>query len=80
MTSNFFFTSLSLLLFLDPGSEIRDPGSWMGKIMIRDNYPESATLLTTYPVEKENRKVSQHSLPRVLEESLRDMFREAHVS
>ncbi len=26
-----FFSSLSLLLFLDPGSEIRDPGSGMDK-------------------------------------------------
>jgi hypothetical protein len=32
MTTNFFH--LSLLLFLDPGSEIRDPG-WV-KIRIRD--------------------------------------------
>ncbi len=30
MTTNFFHPSLSLL-FLDPGSEIRDPGSVMGK-------------------------------------------------
>jgi hypothetical protein len=30
MTTNFFHLSL-LLLFLDPGSEIRDPGSVMGK-------------------------------------------------
>ncbi len=30
MTTNFFHLSL-LLLFLDPGSEIRDPGSGMGK-------------------------------------------------
>ncbi len=29
MTTNFFHPSL-LLLFLDPGSEIRDPGSEMG--------------------------------------------------
>jgi hypothetical protein len=32
-----------LLLFLDPGSEIRDPG-WV-KIRIRDKHPGSATLL-----------------------------------
>jgi hypothetical protein len=30
------------LLFLDPGSEIRDPG-WV-KIRIRDKHPGSATL------------------------------------
>jgi hypothetical protein len=30
MTTNFFHPSL-LLLFLDPGSEIRDSGSGMGK-------------------------------------------------
>jgi hypothetical protein len=30
------------LLFLDPGSEIRDPG-WL-KIRIRDKHPGSATL------------------------------------
>jgi hypothetical protein len=30
MTTNFFHPSL-LLLFLDPGSEIRDPGSGVGK-------------------------------------------------
>jgi hypothetical protein len=34
-----------LLLFLDPGSEIRDPG-WV-KIRIRDKHPGSATLLAT---------------------------------
>jgi hypothetical protein len=33
-----------LLLFLDPGSEIRDPG-WV-KIRIRDKHPGSATLLS----------------------------------
>jgi hypothetical protein len=32
-----------LLLFLDPGSEIRDPG-WV-KIRIRDKHPGSATLV-----------------------------------
>jgi hypothetical protein len=31
------------LLFLDPGSEIRDPG-WL-KIRIRDKHPGSATLI-----------------------------------
>jgi hypothetical protein len=30
MTTNFFYPSL-LLLFLDPGSDIRDPGSGIGK-------------------------------------------------
>jgi hypothetical protein len=30
MTTNFFHLSL-MFLFLDPGSEIWDPGSWMGK-------------------------------------------------
>ena len=50
MTTNFFHLSL-LLLFLDPGSGIRDPGSGMGKIQdpgsrIRDKYPRSATLVT----------------------------------
>ncbi len=48
MTTNFFHLSL-LLLFLDPGSEIRDPGSGMGKNQdpgsgIRDKHPGSATL------------------------------------
>ncbi len=42
MTTNFFHPSL-LLLFLDPGPEIRDPG-WV-KIRIWDKNPESATLL-----------------------------------
>jgi hypothetical protein len=53
MTTNFFHPSL-LLLFLDLGSEIRDPGSGMGKnqdqrsgINIRDEHPGSATLLYT---------------------------------
>jgi hypothetical protein len=41
MTTIFFHPSL-LLLFLDPGSEIRDPG-WV-KIRIRDKHPGSATL------------------------------------
>jgi hypothetical protein len=41
MTKKNFHPSL-LLLFLDPGSEIRDPG-W-AKIRIRDKYPGSATL------------------------------------
>jgi hypothetical protein len=40
MTTNFFHSSL-LFLFLDPGSEIRDPG-WV-KIRIRDKHPGSAT-------------------------------------
>ncbi len=50
MTSNFFHPSL-LLLFLDPGFEIRDPRSgirdpgWV-KIRIRDKHPGSATLPT----------------------------------
>jgi hypothetical protein len=35
MTTIFFHPSL-LLLFLDLGSEIQDPGSGMGKIRIRD--------------------------------------------
>jgi hypothetical protein len=48
MTTNFFHPSL-LLLFLDPGSGIRDPGSGMGKNKdtgsgIGDKHPESATL------------------------------------
>jgi hypothetical protein len=42
MTTHFFHPSL-LLLFLDPGSEIRDPG-WV-KIRIRDKNPGSATLV-----------------------------------
>ncbi len=42
MTINFFHPCLSLL-FLDPGSEIRDPG-WV-KIRIRDKHPGSAPLL-----------------------------------
>ncbi len=37
-----FFRPSLLLLFLDPGSKIRDPG-WV-KIRIRDKYPRSATL------------------------------------
>ncbi len=41
MTTNFFHPSL-LLLFLDPESEIRDPGSGMGK----NQDPGSATLPT----------------------------------
>jgi hypothetical protein len=40
--TNFFHPSL-LLLFLDPGSEIRDP-EWV-KIRIRDKHPGSATLI-----------------------------------
>jgi hypothetical protein len=41
----FFHLSL-LLLFLDPGPEIRDPG-WV-TIRIRDKHPGSATLLLPY--------------------------------
>jgi hypothetical protein len=37
-----------LLLFLDPGSEIRDPG-WV-KIRIRDKHPGSATLVFFFPL------------------------------
>jgi hypothetical protein len=42
MKTNFFHSSL-LLLFLDPGSEIRDPV--FVKIRIRDKHPGSATLV-----------------------------------
>jgi hypothetical protein len=42
MVWHFFFHPYLLLLFLDPGSEIRDPG-WV-KIRIRDKHPGSATL------------------------------------
>jgi hypothetical protein len=42
MTTNFFSPLSFFYLFLDPGSEIRDPG-WV-KIMIRDKHPGSATL------------------------------------
>ena len=38
-----FFTPSLLLLFLDPGSEIPDPG-WV-KIRIRDKHPGSVTLV-----------------------------------
>jgi hypothetical protein len=38
-----FFSPLSFYLFLDPGSEIRDPG-WV-KIRIRDKHSGSATLV-----------------------------------
>ncbi len=38
-----FFSPLSLVTVLDPGSGIRDPG-WV-KIRIRDKHPGSATLL-----------------------------------
>ncbi len=48
MYDNKFFSPLSLLLFLDPGSEVRDPG-WV-KIRIRDKNPESATLALKYPL------------------------------
>jgi hypothetical protein len=52
--NNFFYPSL-LLLFLDPGSEIWDLGSGMGKNQdpgsgIRDKYPGSATLAGTLRV------------------------------
>jgi hypothetical protein len=43
MTTDFFHSSL-LLLFLDLGSEILDPG-WV-KTGIRDKHPGSATLLS----------------------------------
>jgi hypothetical protein len=46
MTKNFSRPSL-LLLFLDPGTEIRDPG-WV-KIRIRDKHPGSATLEMRMP-------------------------------
>jgi hypothetical protein len=42
------FSPLSLLRFLNPGSENRDPGSGMGKKSgsgIRDKHPRSARLL-----------------------------------
>ena len=48
MTSNIFYPSPLLLLFLDPGAEIRDPG-W-AKIRIRDKHPGSASLSATLPV------------------------------
>jgi hypothetical protein len=41
MRTDFFHPSL-LMLILDPGSKIRDPG-WV-KIRIRDKHPGSATL------------------------------------
>ncbi len=42
-----------MLLFLDPGSEIRDPGSGMGKNQdpgsgIKDKHPGSATLVVVH--------------------------------
>ncbi len=51
LITNFFHPPL-LLLFLDPGSEIRDPG-WV-KIRIRDKHPGSATLDKSFlpPTEK----------------------------
>jgi hypothetical protein len=55
-TKNFFHLSL-LLLFLDPGFEIRDPG-WV-KIRIRDKHPGSATQCTV-------RMVAFDSLPQSL--------------
>ncbi len=42
LTTTIFFHPSLLLLFLDPGPWIRDPG-WL-KIRIRDNHPGSATL------------------------------------
>ncbi len=45
MTSIFFSPLSFVLLFLDPGSEIRDPGRV--KIRIRDKHPWSATLPAT---------------------------------
>jgi hypothetical protein len=42
---NLFFHPSLLLLFLDPGSEIRDPG-WV-KISIRDKHLGSATLINS---------------------------------
>jgi hypothetical protein len=59
MSTIFFHPSL-LLLLLDPGSEIRDPG-WV-KIRIRDKHPGSATL--------NNNKVGRKAYPADLEESL----------
>jgi len=52
MTTNFFHLSL-LLLFLDPGSGIRDLGSGMGKNQdpgFGDKHPGSATLLESIAV------------------------------
>jgi hypothetical protein len=43
---NFFFHPSLLLLFLDPGSVIRDPG-WV-KISIRDKHPGSAILTSAF--------------------------------
>ncbi len=59
LTKTIFHPCL-LLLFLDPGSEIRDPGSGMGKNQdpgswIRDKHPGSATLCRT---------ISKQRLPR----------------
>ncbi len=45
MTTN-FFSPLSIIAFLDLGSEVRDPG-WV-KIRIRDKHPGSATLTPAY--------------------------------
>ncbi len=41
-----FFSPLSFVAVLDLGSEIRDPGSGMGKNRIRDNHPGSAALVS----------------------------------
>jgi hypothetical protein len=46
MTTN-FFSPLLLLMFVEPGSKIRDPG-WV-KIRIRDKHPGSATLMMCMP-------------------------------
>jgi hypothetical protein len=48
MTTNFFQPSL-LLVFLDPGSEILNPG-WV-KVRIRDKNPGSATLLPVLEIQ-----------------------------
>ncbi len=53
LTKKIFHPSL-FYLFLDPGSEIRDPGSGMGKNQdpgfgIRDKHPGSATLEVAQP-------------------------------
>ncbi len=46
-TTNFVDPSL-LVLFLDPGSEIWDPGYGMDKNQIRDKHPGYAALLLTF--------------------------------
>jgi hypothetical protein len=47
-----------LLLFLDPGSEIRDPG-WV-KIRIRDKHPGSATLVGVMVSTAELERLARH--------------------